>query len=108
MRILTVAALLLFVTRPLPAQEPARTNPGTICGDQSKGLPDFYYEAVLARIDPPDWKKSVIRITVGQEEKLALWSDGKTFQVVDGHPRDNSKEHRRFLAGSRSILPAPS
>ena len=81
LKILTVAALLLFATGPLPAQEPGRTNPGTVCGDRSKGLPDFYYEAVIARIEPPDWKKSLIRITVGEEKKLALWSDGKTFKL---------------------------
>ena len=81
MKILIVAAVLLFATCPLAAQEPAQTNPGTICGDRSKGLPDFYYEAVIARIEPPDWKKSLIKITVGQEKKLALWSDGKTFKL---------------------------
>jgi hypothetical protein len=80
-RILTLAALVLFVAIPLPAQQPAPTNPGKVCGDRSKSLPDFYYEAVIARIEPPDWRPSLIKISVGRERKLALWTDGETFKL---------------------------
>jgi len=97
LRILTVAALLLFVTGPLPVQEQARTNPGTVCGDRSNGLPDFYYEAVIARIEPPDWKKSLIRITVGQEKKLALSSDGKNLKLWTETPEITQKSIGDFL-----------
>jgi hypothetical protein len=90
-------ALVLFVIGILTAQEATRTNPGTVRGDQSKGLPDFYYEAVLARIDPPDWKKSLIRITVGKEKKLALWSDGKNFRLWTDTPEVAQKSIGDFL-----------
>jgi hypothetical protein len=49
-------------------QSMKRLNPGSPCGDQSKGLPDFYREAVLSYIEPPDWKHSLIRISVGGEK----------------------------------------
>jgi hypothetical protein len=97
LRILTVAALLLFVTGPLPAQEPAQTNPGTVCGDRSKGLPDFYYEDVIAHIEPPDWKKSLIKIILGQNNRLALWSEGKTFTLWRGTPEITQKSIGNFL-----------
>jgi len=97
LRILTVVALVLSVIGILTAQEPTRTNPGTVCGDRSKGLPDFYREAVLARMDPPDWKKSLIRINVGQEKKLALWSDDKNFRLWTNTPEITQKSIGEFL-----------
>jgi hypothetical protein len=97
LRILTVGVLLLFATGFLPVQEATRTNPGTVCGDRSNGLPDFYYESVIARIEPPDWKKSLIRISVEKERKLALWSDGKNFKLWAGTPEITQKSIGDFL-----------
>lgn len=55
------------------------TNPGSPCGDRSKGVPDFYYNAVLGELTPPGWGKSLIRINVGAETKLDLWTNGEKF-----------------------------
>jgi hypothetical protein len=82
LRILLPMVIVLFSSFVLqggPPQAPA--NPGTACGERSKGLPDFYYEAVLAQVGPPDWRKSLVRIVVGRETKLALWTDGETFKL---------------------------
>lgn len=58
-----------------------RTNPGGVCGDESSGLPDFYYETILTFIKPPEWEHGIIKILVGGETKLGLWTDGKTFKL---------------------------
>lgn len=62
-------------------QSMKRLNPGSPCAAQSKGLPDFYREAVLSHIEPPDWKHSLLRISIGKEKKLALWTDGDRFRL---------------------------
>ena len=79
----TSASVIALVFWPTPTPQNQRpqmqSNPGKACAERSKGLPDFYYEAVLERVRPPDWKKLLVRIIVGGERKLALWTDGDKF-----------------------------
>src|SRR5277367_3304245 len=97
MRILVVASLVLFSAALLQGQQQrAQTNPAAACGDQSVGLPDFYYEAVLERIRPPvrHW---LISITMGGESKLVLWTDGNKFELWKDMPDIPEKNIDRFL-----------
>jgi hypothetical protein len=74
----------IFSSPALAGQEVSsahRTKPGSVCGDESSGLPDFYYESVLTFIKPPEWEHGVIKVLVGGETKLGLWTDGKTFKL---------------------------
>lgn len=99
LRIAAITFLVLVVPiGALRAQSPpGRTNPGTVCGDESKGLPDFYYESVVERFEPPDWKSSEIKIIVGGEKKLALWTDGEKFKLWAGTPDISQKNIDQFL-----------
>jgi hypothetical protein len=67
-------------------QRHTKSNPGSVCGNQSKGLPASYYETVLARIQPPGWQNAVISITEGAERKLVLWTDGEKFKLWTDTP----------------------
>jgi hypothetical protein len=109
-RLLEFGALALLSAGLLYAQDNRpRSNPGPVCGDQSKGLPYFYYEAVLARITPPNWESSLFRIMiVSGERKLALWTDGETFKLWTETPDIPKKNIDDFLFGldQKCVLPA--
>ena len=97
MRSFIVAALVLFSAALLQGQKPqAQTNPGAACGDQSVGLPDFYYEAVLEHIQPPVGR-GVISIMMGGEKKLVLWTDGEKFQLLMDTPDTAQEGINKFL-----------
>lgn len=83
MRIVVAFLFLVMVGVALQARQQGnvRTNPGLPCGDQSSGLPDFYEETFLRRIEPPRWRNSVVRIAVGAGIKLDLWTDGQQFKL---------------------------
>lgn len=81
-QLVTALVLTLSVGMSVHSQQKqVSTNPGSKCGEQSKGLPDFYYEAVLSNIRPPDWKASLIRIVIGGNTELALWTNGEKFKL---------------------------
>src|SRR5271167_469605 len=109
-RLLEFGALALLSAGLLYAQDNRpRTNPGKVCGDQSKGLPDFYDEAVLARITPPNWETSLIRIMiVSGERKLALSTNGENFKLWTETPDIPQKTIIDFLFGldQKCVLPA--
>jgi hypothetical protein len=104
------AALWVLSAAPLRAQNNRpRTNPGKACGVQSKGLPDFYHEAVLALIKPPNWEGSLFRIMiVSGERKLALWTDGEAFKLWTETPDIPKKNIDDFLfrLDEKCVLPA--
>jgi hypothetical protein len=83
MRALVAAGVIAFMALfPKVVQDTGnRTNPGSTCGDRSPGLPDFYDQAVLKYIEPPNWKHSLVRIAVGGSVKLDLWTDGERFKL---------------------------
>jgi hypothetical protein len=88
MRIFVAVALILcgvVATSPLlnaqVSQAQARSNPAAPCGDQSRGLPDFYYDAVLSLIKPPEAHHHLVQIMAGGEIKLVLWTDGQKFKL---------------------------
>jgi hypothetical protein len=109
-RLLEFGALALLSAGLLYAQDHRpRTNPGKACGDQSTGLPGFYYDTVLARITPPNWESSLIRIMiVSGERKLALWTDGENFKLWTETPDIPQKTIDEFLFGldQKCVLPA--
>lgn len=88
MRIFIAVSLILctvVVTSPLlnaqVSQAQSRSNPAAPCGDRSHGLPGFYYGGVVSLIQPPEWRHGLIRIMVGGEIKLGLWTDGQKFKL---------------------------
>ncbi len=97
MRLLWLAATFTFLmAAPMqPEYKQVRTNPGSKCGNKSRGLPDFYDTAVFERIEPPDWRKSLIRIAVGQTIQLDLWTDGEQFKLWTDTPTPRNIE--KFL-----------
>jgi len=120
MRILALVACLLSPVGLLQAQQTqaqpkphAHTNPAAHCGNESKGLPSFYYEAVLETIKPPNWNKSLNRITVGAERKIVLLTDGKKFLLWTDTPllpNDNKNivDFLRDLDESCRLPPDPA
>jgi hypothetical protein len=91
LRILTLTTIVLFCTVSSPAQHRhTKSNPGSVCGDESKALPDFYYDAVLESIKPPDWQKALISLAEGGERKLVLWTDGEKFKLWTDTPDKKS------------------
>jgi hypothetical protein len=83
MRLLAILAILALASgTPVRAQtRRVRANPGLKCGDQSPGIPDSYERALLDHFEPPGWRSSQSRISVGQAEKLDLWTDGAQFKL---------------------------
>jgi hypothetical protein len=75
------AFALLAATSVHSQHKQVPTNPGSPCGERSSGLPDDYYDAVLGHIEPPPWKHSLIKISVGTVTKVALLTDGYTFKL---------------------------
>jgi len=48
----------------------------------------YYFEvAVLKAIQPPEWRHGLIRIAVGSETKVSLWSDGQKFELWTANVR---------------------
>lgn len=95
-------ALLAAVILPprLQGQEPQaqpQKNPAAVCGDESRGLPDFYYGAVLSYVEPPEWRHGLIKIVVGGDVKLALWTDGQKFKLWTDKPDISQKSIGLFL-----------
>jgi len=82
MRISTVTAFILCMVCQLCAQShEIRHNPGLSCGDQSKGLPDSYYEAVLAHIKPPGYQRWLVSLTLNGEVKIILAMTADKFEL---------------------------
>lgn len=81
-RLILAAVFILIASVPIESQlKGNRTNPASTCGDDSAGIPDFYDTAVFDQLHPPDWEKSLIRISVGNQRKLVLWTDGEKFKL---------------------------
>jgi len=102
MRILITVALVFCAVASLQvqqkkAQPQPRTNPALPCGERSPGLPDFYYEAVLARIKEPGWQDSLIRIVVGAGMGLVLRTDGEKFELWTDTPEIPQNDIAEFL-----------
>lgn len=99
MRILAIIVLGLCPGLVLGGQRQAQSkaNPGSPCGKQSKGVSDFYYQAVLERIEPPSWGRPLIKIVVGGEIKLGLWTDGEKFELLTNMPPTPRKSVGEFL-----------
>ena len=83
MRILGVAAILVLLlsTAAQPQQKQAPSKSGWKCGSRVDQLPYYYEEAALENIEPPEWRHGLIRISVGTETRMDLWTDGETFKL---------------------------
>lgn len=88
MRVFSAVALILcgvVIASPLlnarVSQAQARNNSAAACGDQSRGLPDFYYDEVLSLIKPPEPQHHLVQIMAGGEIILVLWTDGQKFKL---------------------------
>jgi hypothetical protein len=101
LRILVFAAAIVLVSAAsLQAQQPrVQSKPGVVCSDKDRrmGRQDLYYFEVLRQIEPPDWKDSLISITVGGEKKLVLWTDGKKFSLLTDTPETTRKNIYDFF-----------
>lgn len=99
MRILITAGLILCLPHLALGQQPRdqRRNPASTCGDQSLGIPDFYYQAVVAQWDPPGFQKSLIRISEGAEIKIVIMTNGDKFEIWTDTPETPQKNVNRFL-----------
>jgi len=79
-RLILLAGLVLLIpARINTKQNPPDGKPG--CGGARDQISYFYEESVLEQLQPPDWRRSLIRIAVGREKKLNLWTDGETFRL---------------------------
>jgi len=79
-----VATAALFALIPLstaPQYGTAPPKPGSQCGRQSGDLTYSYKIAVVEQLEPPNWKRSLVRISIGTATKLDLWTDGHTFKL---------------------------
>lgn len=82
MRFLVATVLLLLPLSLHSSKAPrAQSSPGLPCGSQSQGLPDTYQSAVQAQLRPPEWKNSLVKIILGGDTKLALWTDGERYRL---------------------------
>jgi hypothetical protein len=102
LRILAVAALVLFYSGQMSAQQqaqPAKINQFAPCSDQTHGTPEFYYDAVVDHFKPPDfvYEHAIIKISVGQEQRLILLTDGYTFHLWMGRPDVPQENVYQFL-----------
>ncbi len=104
MRIFIAVSLILctvVVISPLlnaqVSQAQSRSNPAAPWGDRSHGLPDFYYGGVVSLIQPPEWRHGLIRIMVGGEIKLGLWTDGQKFKLWTNKLDIAQKSINQFL-----------
>jgi hypothetical protein len=97
-RIQLISILVVFVLACLQVRAAeSGAAPATICEDQSKALPDFYYEAVLARIKPPGSQDWLLSITLNGENKLVLGTTGDQFQLWTDTPDLEQKTIHQFL-----------
>ena len=98
LRILTVGALIfLSAASGETQQKAAKTNPAAPCGHESAGLPGFYYEAVVARLTPPHFERSLISVAEGAEIKIVLMTDGEKFELWTDTPETSQKSVNEFL-----------
>lgn len=98
-RAVTPAVLSIAIAIPMRGQSRSvrKTNPPSPCGDESSGIPGFYYEGVVDQFKPPGFKSALITITEGAEEKLVLMTDGTKFELWSGTPQTPQKSVNRFL-----------
>jgi hypothetical protein len=103
LRIFLLAAALLALSLAL-AESQVNTGPTLACTDKERkmGGQDLYYFEALSQIKPPEWKDSLISITVGAEVKLILWTDGTQFRLLTDTPKTPRKIHDFFLDLDRS------
>lgn len=97
---------------PVPVLESqVNSGPGLPCTDNQRkmgGQDLFYFEAVK-QIKPPEWKDSLIGITVGGEVKLILWTDGRRFELITDTPKTPQKDiYDYFLDLDRSCRLPPT
>jgi hypothetical protein len=98
LRFLDVTVRLLFFAMALqPAKTHAQLNREASCINQRKGVPQSYLVAVLAQINPPGWDQGLVKITMGAERKLALWTDGEKFRLWMDSPELPQKSISAFL-----------
>jgi hypothetical protein len=82
-RAIPLIILVACFSNCLTAQnQQAKNSAATVCEDQSKALPDLYYEAVLDRIEPPGSKDWLLSITLTGERKLVLGTTGEQFECT--------------------------
>jgi len=81
MRLLAIAAASVLLASVQAQQKQPPSKSGWKCGSQVDELPYFYVEAALEHIEPPDWKRATIRISVDTGTKLGLWTDGIAFKL---------------------------
>lgn len=94
----TLAALMLCVTPWVSASpDDSTTAVATLCSDQKAALPDLYYEAVLARIKPPDTKDLLLSIKLNGEEKIIIGTTGDAFLIWTDTPLIGQKSIHEFL-----------
>ena len=72
------------------------------------GGQDLYYFEALKQIKPPEWKDSLISITVGAEVKLVLWTDGAQFRLFTDTLKTPKKIYDFFLDLDRSCRLPPT
>lgn len=106
--VLGTMALGFFVATATVGGQQPQFNPGTTCGRQSKGLPDFYYETVVRQIRPPEWPRSLIRISLGGERKLVLMTDGEKYELWTDTPDVPQGSIGEFLANLNESCRLPA
>ncbi|MGI0085835.1 MAG: hypothetical protein ACREBQ_12210 [Nitrososphaerales archaeon] len=98
LRIVVAVVACLFTVVSLQGQQRhAKTNPPAPCGDQSSGIPDFYYQSVIGDFLPPGFRGSLIHISEGAEIKLVLLTDGKKFELWTDTPETPIRSVNQFL-----------
>jgi len=111
MRVFVLAALILIPATLMRAQQPGQTNPGKPCGEESVNIPAYYYESVLSRIEfglpSAPYDRPVIKIAVGAEIKLILWTDGEKYQLWTDIPQVPQESIGAFLFHLDDICQLP-
>jgi hypothetical protein len=100
LRIPIVALAALFLVPSVQGQHQPRqrrTNPPAPCGDESRAIPDFYYQAVVDRFKPPGYEKALIKIAVGSAIKIFLLTDEEKFELWTETPVTPQKNVHDFL-----------
>jgi hypothetical protein len=97
-RAIPLIILVACFSNCLTAQnQQVQNSAATVCEDQSKALPDLYYEAVLDRIEPPGSKDWLLSITLTGERKLVLGTTGEQFELWTDTPDMKGKTIGQFL-----------
>jgi hypothetical protein len=108
MRVLVLVTLMMLPATLMRAQQQGQTNPGKPCGEESVNIPAYYYESVLSRIElKAPAGRALIKIAVGADIKLILWTDGEKYQLWTDVPEVSQGNIDAFLDHLDDICQLP-